>query len=85
MYSLLMKTVASALIDLAKNKRHIGATPAILAVLHTWTSRMTCHPHVHLLITDGGVTDDGFHWRRTAGRFPPLMSTMRQRPGRPPV
>ncbi|MCP4900459.1 MAG: hypothetical protein GY906_26135, partial [bacterium] len=34
----------------------------ILMVLHTWTGQMGCHPHVHLLVTGGGVSDDGQSW-----------------------
>lgn len=62
MYSLLMKTVAGAVIDLARSEKRIGATPGILMILHTWTGQITYHPHVHLLITAGGVSDDGRHW-----------------------
>ena len=69
MYGLFMKTVARAVIDLAAKRRHLGAMPGILMVLHTWTARMMCHPHVHLLITGGGVTDDGKQWRTTQGKF----------------
>jgi hypothetical protein len=57
MYGLLMKTVASAVMDLVRDERRIGATPGILMLLHTWTSQMMYHPHVHLLITAGGVSD----------------------------
>jgi len=35
------------------------ATPAILSVLHTWTREMTFHPHVHCVVSGGGLTDDG--------------------------
>lgn len=69
MYSLLMKTVAAAVIDLARDPRRIGATPGVLMVLHTWNAQMGYHPHVHLLVTAGGVTDDGRHWRAPPGRF----------------
>jgi DNA-directed RNA polymerase subunit RPC12/RpoP len=69
LYGLLMKTVAGAVIDLARDKRRIGATPGILMLLHTWTSQMMYHPHVHLLITAGGVSDDGQHWLVAPGKF----------------
>lgn len=62
MYSLLMKTVAGAVIDLVRSEKRIGATPGVLMILHTWTRQMTYHPHVHLLITAGGVSDDGRQW-----------------------
>jgi Zn finger protein HypA/HybF involved in hydrogenase expression len=69
MYSLLMRTVAGAAIDLARNPRHVGATPAILMVMHTWTGQMQYHPHGHLLVSGGGVTDDGQSWREPSGKF----------------
>jgi putative transposase/transposase-like zinc-binding protein len=69
MYALLMKTVAGAVIDLARDEKRIGATPGILMILHTWTGQMTYHPHVHLLVTAGGVSDDGQHWLAAPDRF----------------
>ncbi|MBE0643046.1 MAG: transposase, partial [Bacteroidetes bacterium] len=69
MYSLLMKTVAGTVIDLVKDSKRIGAVPGILMVLHTWTAQMGYHPHVHLLVTAGGVSDDGLHWHTSPGKF----------------
>jgi len=51
------------LMDLARNERFVGGMPGILMVLHTWTGELHYHPHVHLLVTAGGITDDGQHWR----------------------
>jgi len=69
MYSLLMKTVAGAVIDLTRDRKYLGATPGILMVLHTWTAQLQYHPHVHLLVTGGGVTDDGQSWCAPPGQF----------------
>ena len=69
MYSLLMKTVAGAVIDLARSEKRIGATPGILMILHTWTSQISYHPHAHLLVTAGGVSDDGQHWLAAPSKF----------------
>jgi len=69
MYSILMKTVANALMDLARDPKYLGATPAILMVLHTWTAQLQYHPHTHLLVSGGGVTDDGQSWRAPPGQF----------------
>jgi len=69
LYALLMKTVAAAVLELARNRRFMGAMPGIMAVLHTWTGQMHLHPHVHLLITGGGVSEDGAMWRGTGNRF----------------
>jgi hypothetical protein len=69
MYSMLMKTVAGAVTDLTRDPKYLGATPGILMVLHTWTSQLQYHPHAHLLVTGGGVTDDGTSWCQPPGPF----------------
>jgi hypothetical protein len=58
-YGALIKLTAGAIVDLARNPRWLGGTPGVLAVLHTWTQRMIFHPHVHCLVTGGGLSDDG--------------------------
>jgi hypothetical protein len=63
LYGLFMKTVAQSVLKLLGDPRFLGATPSMLAVLHTWTSDLHYHPHVHVLISAGGVTNDGGHWR----------------------
>jgi hypothetical protein len=59
MYSLLMKTASESLMQLADDPKHLGGRVGILAVLHTWTSNLTYHPHIHMLVTGGGVDSDG--------------------------
>ena len=61
-YAALMKAAAEAIIELARDRRYVGATVGVLAVLHTWTQQLVYHPHVHCLVTGGGVSDDGRHW-----------------------
>ena len=61
-YGLLMKAVAAAIIELARDRRYVGGTVGVLAVLHTWTQQLVYHPHVHCLVTGGGVSDDGQSW-----------------------
>jgi len=68
-YGLFMETVASAVTDLLRDRKYLGATPGILMVLHTWTAQMQYHPHVHLLLTGGGVSQDGLSWHEPPGRF----------------
>jgi hypothetical protein len=69
LYGLLMKTVSRCVIDIVRQDRFIGATPAILTVLHTWNGRLEFHPHVHLLVSAGGVSDDGQEWRECKASF----------------
>ena len=68
-YRLLMKAAAEAVSTLCRDKRYMGATPAILAVLHTWTAAMDYHPHVHLLVSGGGIGEDGATWREAKHPF----------------
>ena len=61
-YGLLMKTAADALQTLVRDPRYIGARIGALAVLHTWTRAMLFHPHVHMLVTAGGLSSDRTCW-----------------------
>jgi hypothetical protein len=69
MYGLLMKVAAEAVKKLCANKRHLGALPGILSVLHTWNGELGYHLHVHMLITGGGITPDGEHFESARGKF----------------
>ena len=68
-YRLLMKAAADAVLALCADKRYLGATPAILSVLHTWTAAMDYHAHVHLLVSGGGIGPDGATWREAKHPF----------------
>jgi hypothetical protein len=61
-YGLLMRSAAAALQTLAFDPRYVGGRLACVAVLHTWTRAMLYHPHVHLLVTAGGLSRDGTQW-----------------------
>lgn len=59
LYAILMRTAAEALIKLGHDPKYVGGQLAILAVLHTWTRTLEFHPHVHMLVPEGGVDKDG--------------------------
>lgn len=61
-YGVLMRCAATALQTLAGDPRYVGARLGCLAVLHTWTRALLYHPHVHLLVTAGGLSADGTQW-----------------------
>ena len=63
LYGVLMKAAAHSLMKLAADPRYVGGKLAILAVLHTWTRTMGYHPHTHLLVAGGGLSQDGY-WVR---------------------
>ena len=65
-YDALLRAAADTVLTIAADPQHLGARPAILAVLHTWTQDLRYHPHVHILITGGGLAPDGTRWVPTA-------------------
>jgi hypothetical protein len=69
LYGLLMQVSAAAIKALCAKKRYLGAMPGMLAVLHTWNGQLHYHPHVHLLITGGGITADGQYWEPPRGAY----------------
>ncbi len=61
-YDLLFRTAAETLTTIAADPKHLGARIGLTAVLHTWGSAMTHHPHVHVIVPGGGVSPDGSRW-----------------------
>ena len=59
----LFQTARDTLITLLKDPKHLGALPGILMALHTWGRTLNLHPHIHCLVTGGGL-DDANEWRR---------------------
>ena len=61
-YRILFAAASRTVQRLAKDPRHLGAQVGITAVLHTWTQSLHYHPHVHLIVTAGGLSEDGQRW-----------------------
>lgn len=57
----LFRAAAATLGELLADPRYLGATPGMLLALHTWTRSLALHPHIHALVTDGGLADG--QWR----------------------
>ena len=57
MAKLLFGTVRTVLFELLEDPRYLGATPAFISALHTWGRSLALHPHIHVLIADGGFKD----------------------------
>ena len=68
-YDLLLKTAAETLITIAADPKHLGARIGLTAVLHTWGSALTHHPHAHIIVPGGGLSPDGQHWIACRPRF----------------
>ncbi len=67
-YHLLFRASSAALLKLAQDPRFVGARLGMVGVLHTWTRQLLYHPHVHYLVTGGGLTADG-RWRSSRPDF----------------
>jgi hypothetical protein len=61
-YDLLIRAASETMVTIAADPRHLGARIGITAVLHTWGSAMTHHPHVHMIVPGGGISLDGRRW-----------------------
>jgi Putative transposase/Transposase zinc-binding domain len=68
MTTLLFQTVRDTLGTLLADPQYLGAQPGILAALHTWSQTLVLHPHLHCLVTGGGLTPDG-HWKAVRNGF----------------
>jgi hypothetical protein len=68
-YAALMQAGAAAIIELARDPRYVGGTVAVLAVLHTWTQQLSLHPHVHCLVSGGGISEDASTWHPARRNF----------------
>lgn len=61
-YNILFRTAAETLRTIAADPKHLGAEIGFFAVLHTWGSALTHHPHLHCVVTGGGLAPDGMRW-----------------------
>ena len=68
-YGVLMRAGAAAIIELARDPRYVGGTVGVLAVLHTWTQQLSLHPHVHCLVSGGGISEDASTWHPARRNF----------------
>jgi hypothetical protein len=68
MTTLLFQAVRDTLGTLLADPKYLGVQPGILAALHTWSQTLVLHPHVHCLVTGGGLTPDG-QWKAVRNGF----------------
>ena len=61
-YDLLFRAASETMLAIAADPKHLGARIGITAVLHTWGSAMTHHPHIHMILPGGGISLDGSRW-----------------------
>ena len=71
LYSLFFHTVAETVLELSANPAHLGGTPGFISVMHTWSSNLSYHPHIHVLCTGGGLDADRNWHQKREGYFLP--------------
>jgi hypothetical protein len=73
LYGILFRTTAETLLTIAADPKHLGAEIGFFAVLHTWGQNLLHHPHLHCVVTGGGLSADGSQWISCrAGFFLPV-------------
>src|SRR5919108_1671186 len=68
-YDLLFEASAQAVQDLAANPKRLGASLALLGILHTWSRTLIYHPHIHYLVPGGGLSPDQRQWVAAKEKF----------------
>jgi putative transposase/transposase-like zinc-binding protein len=69
LYDLLFRTSAETLLEIARDPRHLGAEIGFFSVLHTWSQKLTAHPHVHCVVPAGGLSPDRTRWIRSRDNY----------------
>ena len=68
-YNLLFRAASQTLLELSANPKRLGAQIGFTAVLHTWGQNLLFHPHLHCVVTGGGLSRDGQRWIASREKF----------------
>mgnify|MGYP003723629441 CR=1 FL=1 len=69
MYNMLFRAAAQTLQAIARDGKHLGAQVGFTAILHTWGQDLRFHPHLHCVVTGGGLSEDRTHWVSARANF----------------
>jgi hypothetical protein len=69
LYDLLFQAASQALLTLATDPKRLGAQIGLTAILHTWGQNLLFHPHLHCVVTGGGLSADGSRWIATRSGY----------------
>ncbi len=69
LYGILFKAVSETLTELSENRKHLGAEIGFISILHTWGQNLMDHPHIHNVVTGGGMSPDGRKWKSCKNGF----------------
>lgn len=67
LYNLLFASASATLLELGEDPKRLGAQLGFTAVLHTWTRTLELHPHLHCVVTGGGLSPEGDRWIAVKG------------------
>jgi hypothetical protein len=68
-YRLLFKAASETIVTLAADKKRLGGSAGLILMLHTWTGRLTFHPHLHGLVPGGVLSADRKRWIASPEKF----------------
>jgi hypothetical protein len=68
-YNIFFQTAAAALQQLAQDPKYIGGQLGFFGVLQTWTRDLSYHPHLHFIVSGGGISEDGAVWLPAQNKF----------------
>jgi hypothetical protein len=68
-YSILFRAASESIKELTEDPKRLGAEVGFIALLHTWSQTLMDHPHLHCIVTGGGLSPDGLQWIRCKGEF----------------
>jgi len=68
-YGLMFRAMSATLRELSLDPKYLGAEVGVIALLHTWGQNLLDHPHIHCLVTGGGLTPDGKRWQASRKKF----------------
>ncbi len=68
-YGLLFKAAGESVSKCALNPNYLGGQMGAVAILHTWTQTLVYHPHIHMIVPAGGLSEDGMEWIGSKASF----------------
>jgi hypothetical protein len=69
LFDLLFEAASKTLVKIAADKEHLGAEIGFTAILHSWGQNLLFHPHLHCVVTGGGLDKSGKHWIKARPKF----------------
>jgi hypothetical protein len=68
-FNAMFAAASQTLLTLGNDEKRLGAQLGFTAVLHTWSRELRFHPHIHCIVTGGGLTPDGLRWKSTRQNY----------------